>query len=363
MNGSERAVDFSALQMKARGQLKGNMWAIWLGGLACGFILSVVLAAGAAATFFVHSFDSEYWLFITIGAVFVSALVLWFFFAAMRYGNCASMNTMYLGGKSKVKISLSGFKRIFGAFSVSFLVWVLTFLWSLLFVIPGLVKVYSYSCAMYIKQEDPSKGALQCITESRQIMKGYKLEKLLFSAYVWQWFLVLATCGLFLLYIIPYRKQANYNFYQNAKANMVKAEEPCASEAVATASPTAHHGVPMQGLNVQNTVIQDAIAQQAQSQQPAPAPQPVPVPAAPQPAPPVQFQPAPQSPPNGVLAQNVQQQQQQQPAQNPPPPVPNNTNELPLHRPVFPQPQPPQQPPAPPKPTPAGDDDTLDGFF
>lgn len=46
--------------------------------------------------------------------------------------------------------------------------------WALLFIIPGIIKIYSYSQSYYILAEDPTKGILQCITESRRMMDGNK---------------------------------------------------------------------------------------------------------------------------------------------------------------------------------------------
>ena len=45
-----------------------------------------------------------------------------------------------------------------------------TFLWSLLFVIPGIVKMYAYSMAYYIKLDHPDYGWKACIDESRRLM-------------------------------------------------------------------------------------------------------------------------------------------------------------------------------------------------
>ena len=47
-------------------------------------------------------------------------------------------------------------------------------LWSLLLVIPGIVKSYSYAMAPYIMAEHPALTANEAITESRRIMDGNK---------------------------------------------------------------------------------------------------------------------------------------------------------------------------------------------
>ncbi|WP_208560484.1 DUF975 family protein [Marinilactibacillus kalidii] len=51
---------------------------------------------------------------------------------------------------------------------------VYAFLWTLLFIIPGLIKSFSYSMTPFIMKEDPSLNANQAITRSREMMDGYK---------------------------------------------------------------------------------------------------------------------------------------------------------------------------------------------
>ena len=48
------------------------------------------------------------------------------------------------------------------------------FLWSLLFVVPGIVALYRYRQAWYLKSENPDWSASQCIAESGKMMKGRK---------------------------------------------------------------------------------------------------------------------------------------------------------------------------------------------
>ena len=50
------------------------------------------------------------------------------------------------------------------------------FLWSLLFIFPGFIAFYRYRQALYLLLEHPEMSALQCITESKRIMRGHKGE-------------------------------------------------------------------------------------------------------------------------------------------------------------------------------------------
>ena len=67
------------------------------------------------------------------------------------------------------------------------------FLWTLLFIIPGIVKMFSYSMAPYLKYNNPKKSSIDCIHESARIMNGYKG-----SLFV----LILSFIGWFLLGVI-----------------------------------------------------------------------------------------------------------------------------------------------------------------
>ncbi|MBR7181005.1 MAG: DUF975 family protein [Kiritimatiellae bacterium] len=68
----------------------------------------------------------------------------------------------------------SGFKRPFGMAALRFLVALRVFLWSLLFIVPGIIAAYRYSMAFFIKADDPDKSASECLEESGRLMKGRK---------------------------------------------------------------------------------------------------------------------------------------------------------------------------------------------
>ena len=48
------------------------------------------------------------------------------------------------------------------------------FLWTLLFVVPGIIASIRYSQAFFILADDPTKGIRQCMDESKAMMKGNK---------------------------------------------------------------------------------------------------------------------------------------------------------------------------------------------
>lgn len=68
----------------------------------------------------------------------------------------------------------------------SFLTQFFIFAWSMLFIIPGIMKQLSYAMTPYVLQDNPDMSALDAITESRKLMKGQKgrLIKLYCSYYI-----------------------------------------------------------------------------------------------------------------------------------------------------------------------------------
>ena len=68
----------------------------------------------------------------------------------------------------------TGFSSFGKALGVVFLRGLYTFLWTLLFIIPGISASYRYSMALFVLAEDPSIGINEAITVSKQMMKGNK---------------------------------------------------------------------------------------------------------------------------------------------------------------------------------------------
>ena len=79
------------------------------------------------------------------------------------------------GKEARVSDLFSQFHRLGEGFVMNFLMALYTLLWSLLFVIPGIIKSYSYAMTPYIMAEHPALTADEAITESRRVMDGNKV--------------------------------------------------------------------------------------------------------------------------------------------------------------------------------------------
>lgn len=103
---------------------------------------------------------------------------------------------------------------------VPFLTSVYVFLWMLLFIIPGIVKSYSYAMAFYISKDKPELSAEECIHESRIMMAGHKGKLFLLDlSYIGWLLLCILTCGILSLWVKPKMSAAHALFYEDLKAS------------------------------------------------------------------------------------------------------------------------------------------------
>ena len=81
-----------------------------------------------------------------------------------------------------------------------------TALWSLLLVVPGIVKHYEYLMVPYIIAENPAMDYKEAFQISKQMMDGEKMEAFIMDLSFIGWYLLSAvTCGLLaIFYVNPY---------------------------------------------------------------------------------------------------------------------------------------------------------------
>ena len=113
----------------------------------------------------------------------------------------------------------SGFKVRYGRnIWTVFLMNVKLVLWSMLLVIPGIIKGYEYAIIPYILADDAEISTKDAFKKARQMMKGnkWRLFKLNFSFIGWGILCVL-TLGIGTFFLMPYVNAANAEFYVELK--------------------------------------------------------------------------------------------------------------------------------------------------
>jgi len=109
-----------------------------------------------------------------------------------------------------------GFKDYSRIFITMLLVGIYTFLWSLLLVVPGIVKSYSYKMTPYILADNPDLKYDAAIERSMALMKGHKMRLFLLDLSFIGWvILCLLTAGIGFIFLAPYVETAHANFYDD----------------------------------------------------------------------------------------------------------------------------------------------------
>ena len=134
----------------------------------------------------------------------------------LSYGKSAEVGRMF-----------HGFQYCGKALWLTILVAVFTFLWALLFYIPGIIKAISYSMSYYILAENPEMTAREALNESKAIMHGHKMEYFVLQLSFIPWILLcLVTFGLAMIYVQPYMQLTTTNFYHKIKRQTQPQAEP-----------------------------------------------------------------------------------------------------------------------------------------
>ena len=80
------------------------------------------------------------------------------------------------GKKPAFEDMFSGFNQFGQSLALYLLITIFTSLWTLLFIVPGIIKALSYSQAFYILADHPEMTASEALNESKRIMDGHKWE-------------------------------------------------------------------------------------------------------------------------------------------------------------------------------------------
>jgi uncharacterized membrane protein len=124
------------------------------------------------------------------------------------------------GEPVKLENLFDGFKLLGTSLLLCLLKSIFLALWTCLFIIPGIVKWFSYSMAFYILRDNPDIGAVEAITRSRHMMVGYKGKLFrLYLSFIGWWLLSCFSCGIGFLWLYPYISLSVANFYEELKQN------------------------------------------------------------------------------------------------------------------------------------------------
>lgn len=217
----------STLKNRAKDKLRGNYWTAFAACIIITAINGALAGMGASATFsqvkpLVESFSSGS-LPSGITANFnisvsplasLSSLISFLVMAPLTVGLAKFF--LILADKKETDIStlFSEFKNYLNTLVLSILTDLFTFLWSLLFIIPGIIAALGYAMAPYIIAEHPEIKAADALKMSKKMMKGNKGKLFLLDLSFIGWaFLCLLTLGIGFFFLPPYVHASKAEFF------------------------------------------------------------------------------------------------------------------------------------------------------
>lgn len=166
-----------------------------------------------------ESLRNNYWMML-VGIIVVSAIV-----AFANVVSIVIVGTLMVGlniyfinanaGKEADVIDIfEPFKDQFTNTLVTYIIkHVFLILWSFLFVIPGIVKSYSYFLVEYLLVYDKELKGQDAITKSRELMDGNKGRLFLIHLSFIGWIILgVLTLGIGLIFLTPYIKMTEVQF-------------------------------------------------------------------------------------------------------------------------------------------------------
>lgn len=215
---------FDRIRIKENGKLhyQNNKWQNVLV-----ILINTLIVGGVQVVVRLSGDDWVLAMFMSLVSIALALLVV----------NVISMGTMTWFHRSikteglKMEEMFWTFKEDYGGnVLMMFLISLYTALWSMLFVIPGIVKGYSYSLAMYIKSENPNIPASTAIELSKRMTNGHKMDLFVLDMSFIGWGILSAfTLNILgILYVMPYQYASKAFAYEEIKeealANQIVSE-------------------------------------------------------------------------------------------------------------------------------------------
>ena len=124
------------------------------------------------------------------------------------------------GGDVKLEDMFSGFGNFVTAFVLYLVNALLIFLWSLLLIVPGIIKAYAYSMSTFILKDNPNMTASEARKASIEMMDGHKWRLFCLHFSFIGWILLSAlTFGILMFWVLPYMRVSEAAFYENLKGS------------------------------------------------------------------------------------------------------------------------------------------------
>ncbi len=189
----------------AKEKIKGHIWDILVPIIVAGFLTSLTIGGSYNVQ------DGKFSAGYNVGI----------FFAFVEVGLAAFMVKFIHDQEHNIKDLFAYTSDYVRIFVTKLLSTIFVALWTLLLIVPGIMKAYAYSLISLLLADDNYKDLsyMEVLKKSEEIMNGHKMDLFLLDLSFIGWHLLaIFTLGLLEIWIVPYYTTARYKMLDDIKA-------------------------------------------------------------------------------------------------------------------------------------------------
>lgn len=175
--------------------------------------------------FIIKGFNRSPVFFISWAALPIIIILFIVLLITIGYALEVGKNRFFLRGfKDDVNVGnlFSTFNSMeyWGIIKTQFIRGLYNFLWSLLLIIPGIIKSYEYRMVPYILSEEPNLPANEVIRRSREMTEGHKMDMFILDLSFFGWYILGAIFfGIGGIFVNPYKEATIARLYNILSGN------------------------------------------------------------------------------------------------------------------------------------------------
>ena len=163
---------------------------------------------------------------LLLAALSSSVVLAIIFSGPLMLGLYTSYLKCYRNQDIEVEDLFSGLDHLKNSIILYILQTIYIFLWTLLLIVPGIIKAISYSMSFFIMSDEPDITASEALKKSEEMMEGNKMRYFLLSLSFIGWILLsVLTLGILLIWLVPYMYATQTAFYEEIKSKTHSSED------------------------------------------------------------------------------------------------------------------------------------------
>lgn len=218
-------MSISELKLKAKELLNGKRKDAAIMLLVYWVIVGII--GGVVGAIFGSPYSKDATSTASVGQIVESLLLVFFTLGSTSY-------FLKISRREDVKLEelFSKGNIYIKAICISIITGVIIALGLIVFIIPGIILAIGYSMTIYILLDNNEVGITEALKQSREMMKGHKMDYFLLQLSFLGWIILsICTLGILFFWLVPYMEVTNANFYNSISGKNVE-EVPVESETV-----------------------------------------------------------------------------------------------------------------------------------